>query len=223
MRTWTWGELKSNLQKMHGIETDQSYDEQELLDMANKAINKVESKIINLNQDYFLENEELAVVAGQASYDLPESIYASKLRRLFQTKGTTTKKLFRIKDLDATISNNSTQYLILNSATGRKIKLFPTPSEDSTIEIYFTRNARELTLSGGDSQLCDIPEYAHAVLAYMSYLVEFKDKSPTTPLAKQDYMEQIQEMTETLATGIDDEDNSIEPDAEFYLDSTGGY
>jgi hypothetical protein len=223
MKLWTWGELKGLVKRQHGIEIDTDYDEPELIEIANRAINKVESKIILLSQDYFITSESMAITSGQSQYDLPDDIYAKKIRLVQVEKDNKTMTLKRIRNLEEVSKKTGLKYLITNSPTGRKMSLFPTPEDNYQMNIWYTRNANRLEENLGDSQIIDIPEYIDAVIAYMAYLIEKKDKSPTTAIAKQDYMEIEKDMIAALAQGVDDEDTEIEPDMDFYIDSTGGY
>ena len=219
MQNLTWKEIRAIIQRKHGIEADDSFTEPELIEICNEGINKVESRIINLQADYFLTFDTIDVVAGQTQYDLPSDIYASKIRRMFyQPDGHTERKLYRAKNLDNMVDKYKMKYIVLNSATGRKITLNNTPEKDGVITIYYTRNANRFTEAGGENQVCDIPEYIDAVIAWMSYRIEWKDKSPTTQLTLAEYNNIINELTETLAVAYNDEDHSIEPDLDFHND-----
>lgn len=222
MELLTWREIKGSIQRKHGIEIDEAYDEQELIEMANRGIDKVEAKVITTNKDYFLDTDTIEVTAGQSEYDLPDNIYANKIRFLMkQLSSGSRKKVTRIKNLEditGICSGDEVRYLIVNKGAGRKIKFYPTPTTSFSLDIFHTRNATRFTVDGGDDQVCDIPEFATAVMDYMSYLIEFKDKSPTMEIAKNEYKESEKDMIDSLASGVDDEDNEIEPDIEFYKD-----
>jgi hypothetical protein len=230
MEFLTWGDIKSEVQKDHNIEGDPEYDEQELINMCNRAINRVEARIIGLQQDYFLTKAPVInVPAGDLEVAIPSDIYANKIRRVFwKTASYNKKRLYRatnIDDMEQEYANTGSyeefkklRYMILNDGTaGRRIVL--SYSRDaSEITIYYTRNANRFTLAGGDSQICDIPEYADGVIAYMKYLVEMKDKSPTVGATKQDYIDIMKELTDGLAQAVNDEDMMIEPDTEIFDD-----
>lgn len=225
----TWGDIKAEVQKDLGIEGDPDYDEQELVNICNRGINRVESRVIQLQQDYFLTKASpIAVTAGVLEYDLPDDIYANKIRRIFwEENGYNRKRLYRatnIDDMEEMQGGDSydytkkLRYMILNSNSGgRKITLSYSNS-DANITIYYTRNANRFTVTGGESQICDIPEFVDAVVAYMKYQIEFKDKSPTLSAAKQDYIEIMQELTHSLGQAVNDEDMMIEPDTEIWDD-----
>lgn len=224
MKLYTWGEIKGKVQRKYGIETDKSYDEDELIDMVNEAINMAEAEVLKLNQDYFLASTEIDAPAGQTEFDLPEGIFGMKIRRAWYQRENEQcpRRLFKAKNLDHLYNGSDMKYYILNNATGRKLKLSESTTLNGKIILYYTRNANRFTVEGGNSQVCDIPEFMDAVAAWMGYLVEFKDKSPTTQQAKNDYDRIIQNLIDTLADAANDEDNRIEPDTTFDDDHVGG-
>lgn len=228
MQYLTWGQIKTEVQKEYGIEGDPDYDETELVNMANRAINRVESRILQLQQDYFLDKTTIPVVNGTLEYNLPDDIYAYKIRRVFwEEAGFSTRRLYRATNIDDMEDRQNfgyyaydkkLRYMILNDAiNGPKITLSYS-NADATLIVYYTRNAARFTDTDGDAQVCDIPEFADAVIAYMGYLVEMKDKSPTVGAKKQDYIDIITELTSSLGQAVNDEDMMIEPDTEIYDD-----
>ena len=228
MQYLTWGEIKAEVQKDHGIEGDPEYDEQELVNLCNRAINRVESRVIQLQQDYFLSRTDIAVISGTTEYTLPSDIYANKVRRIFwKEDGYNPRRLWRatdIDDMERTSGYDSydhtkkLRYMIINnSLTGPAITLSYS-TIDATLAVYYTRNANRFNAQDGDGQICDIPEFADAVIAYMKYLVELKDKSPTVGATKQDYVDIMTELTSSLAQAVNDEDMTIQPDMEIYDD-----
>lgn len=211
----TWGEIKRQIQNKHGIEGDKDYPEQELIDIANKAINKVEAHIIKLQQDYFLTVHSINVLGGQLEYDLPNDIYAYKIRRVFLPKG---QPVYRAVNLNDMMDESKFRYQILNHSDGQRKLTLNKSIGDTTLKIYYTRNANKLTLLGGDGQIVDIMEYADAVMDRMSYMIEFKDKSPTVQLALNDYNESISDLTNSLAMSVNDENTEMEANTEFMDD-----
>lgn len=227
----TWGDIKAEVQKDHGIEGDPDYDEQELINLCNRAINRVESRVIQLQQDYFLVRANpIPVTSGVTEYDIPSDIYGNKIRRVFwNQEGYNRKRLYRatniddmeeMRDYSSYDYKKKLRYMILNDAVnGRKITLSYSDS-DANLIIYYTRNANRFTVTGGNGQICDIPEFADAVIAHMKYSIEKKDKSPTTVASKQDYIEIMEELTSSLGQAVNDEDTTIEPDSEIWEDHT---
>jgi hypothetical protein len=229
MEFLTWGDIKAEVQKDKGIEGDPDYDEQELVNMCNRGINRVEARILQLQQDYFITKADPIVITKDVlEYDLPSDIYSNKIRRIFwKQDGYNRKRLWRATDIDemeeqadygTNLYSRKLRYMILNSAaSGRKLTLNYVDS-DAELIVYYTRNSNSFTATGGDAQICDIPEYADAVVAYMKYVVDLKDKSPTTGASKQDYLEIMDELTSSLAVAVNDEDNEVELDTTIWDD-----
>lgn len=226
----TWGDIKQDIQETHGIETDASYTEQELINMYNKALTRVESHVIGLQQDYFLAKETIAISKDVLEYDLPTDIYAYKIRRVFiDQPGYNVRKVYKASNLDdmeitsryeSDYYGNSKKfrYIITNESAGQAKFTMSYVDEDANLIIYYTRNPKRLTITEGDAHICDIPEFADAIKAHMSYQIEWKDKSPTTAQTKADYIEIMGDLTRSLAVSINDEDNMIEPDTELFDD-----
>ena len=222
----TWGDIKQDIQETHGIETDASYTEQELINMYNKAQTIIESEVIKLQQDYFLAKTSFAVTKGITTYDLPSDIYGYKIRRTWwEESGLNKQKLWRATNLDdmereltyyQTNYNKKLRYIILNPSAGNAQLELSYSENDATIIMYYTRNPIKFTVNNGDSQVCDIPEFADAIKAHMSYQIEWKDKSPTLEHTKQDFKEMLSYLTNSLAVSVNDEDTMIEPDTELF-------
>jgi len=224
MKKWTWGEIKSFIKSKHDLENEE-IDEPELIQMCNSGINLVEAKVVSLQQDYFLAHKSITIDTNESEYELPDEIYATKIRRINATINNkyyhTVKQLRDLSDIPS-IKGGNFKYKIFSSSTGRKMKLFPTPVQSGKLDIYYTRNANRIELNGGDSQICDIPEFIDTVLLYMTMKVYEKDMSPMLQFAREEFRESKDLLTQTLSKGINDEDNEILPDLEFYEDITGG-
>jgi hypothetical protein len=226
----TYGELKSMLLKELDLEDEKFITEDELLNYFNTAIDEVESAIHTIYEDYFLHNETIGLVSGQAEYDLPEDIYAQKIRALLYNDNGT-KKYFvkRVKKLEETMwveNEDYYRYLILNSPqTGIKAKLFPTPQEtNNNLTIYYLRNAKRFE---EDTDVCDIPEFTHVIVQYVRWKCLSKEGHPQTQVALADLDRMRQDMIETLTARVPDEDNFVMMDTSFYIDfddwRRGGY
>ena len=140
---------------------------------------------------------------------------ATSMPPFIKLEGEVECKLPKAKNIDDLKFNTRRTYKIFNNATGRKLRLSFDPKVNGTLHIIYTRNTNKFTVAGGESQVCDIPEYVDAVKAWMSYEIEFNDKTPTVDYAKNDYDRQIQNLIASLAQAVNDEDNDIEPDTSF--------
>jgi len=225
MKQYTWEEIELHLENKHDIGNEFTTDE--LMEIVNEGINRAESRIVVLNKDYFLATTgSLAISTGISEYALPEDIYAHKIRRVMHTSSTGSYyPIKELRNLDDLYSQSKSQYKhkILNTDAGKVLKLYPSPVEDSTMEIYYTKNANRMTVAGGNNQVCDIPEFIDVVLKYCTMRVYEKDMSPLLNHAKSELLLAEKLMTDTLASGVNDGDNEIEVDTSFYDDSTGYY
>lgn len=109
------------------------------------------------------------------------------------------------------------RYFILNSVAGSpKILLSPTPTEaGSYLQIWYLRNANELVL---ESDICDIPEAVHYVMAYMKMKVMEKELHPNLAKAISDVEMQKAETIKTLSGMYPDNETTIEADTRIYDD-----
>jgi hypothetical protein len=96
----TYGEFRTALSQELDIEDETFVQPTELVRYFNKAIQKAESLIFTLHQDYFLTFDYLPLTAGQAIYDLPADIYAIKVRGIIYNNGSKRYALQRVREKD---------------------------------------------------------------------------------------------------------------------------
>jgi hypothetical protein len=236
MKFWTWKQIKEKVLRDLDLEGETFIQPSEMLGYANEAIDEVERQILTLCEDYFLSRGTISLVQGQELYDIPEDIYGLKIRQIIYRSGTEVWKLERLKNwhklgyYEQEKSNPSgTQhygYFILNSIPGRpQILMSPTPNESgSVIQIWYIRNARELTSDENDVEnVCDIPEAANYVISYIKMKCMEKEMHPNLQKAMMDLEQQKQDTLKTLADMYADNENEIEPDYRLYAEMTGRY
>lgn len=218
----TYGELKANLQKELDLEDETFVTPIELMKYANEAVEMISSSIHSIYEDYYKTEATISLVSGQALYDLPSDIYAQKIRHIHYndngTKNYEIKKVKQIKYLADIDQEDAYQYDITNSSSaGLKIKIYPTPQENSSnVTIYYLRNAKRFT---ADADVCDIPEFSSVLVQYMRWKCLSKEVHPDTDMAARDLERMRQEMVDTLTARIPDEEfNLIPMDASFYRD-----
>lgn len=187
----------------------------------NDAIRDCEGKIHSLYEDYYLSSANVALVTGTSSYDLPSDTYADKIRLLQYNDGSTKYNIERIRQIDKipfVQDNDFYTYIITNTAAaGHKIKIYPNSRETSStnVTVWYIRNAKELTL---DADICDIPEFINYVYAKVKLSIYLQEGNPMAQEAQSGVQLLEQEMIETLANRIPDDDNIIIPDSSFYDD-----
>lgn len=226
MRYPTYGELKERVEKELEIQDETFVSPTELLSYFNQAIDDAEQTIHTLYEDYFLTSENLALVIGQSEYDLPEDIYANKIRSVIYTKGTTSYEIERIRDMrkfkeiaieQISPSTDGYRYILKNpsGADGIKLVLYPASREtdSAAVTVWYLRNA---TRAETDSSVCDIPEFSSYVVQFVKVMVMTKEMHPGLPLAIQTLEYFRKQMVETLSEMVPDGANKIEMDLSLY-------
>ena len=168
------------------------------------------------------------MVAGQTEYDLPDDIYAHKIRKLVYSNSTSkTYTIYRVRgkevfeDIALTERFSSTEfyrYIIKNSTAGApKIYFVPTIRESdegaNLVRIWYIRNANRLE---NDTDVCDIPEFVHFVIAYAKQKCMEKEGTPILPFGENQVEKQRRLMIDTLKAMVPDGDTEIEPDFSHY-------
>lgn len=223
-KRFTWAEIKAKIRRDHDLESETFIREQELLDLANEAIDEAEAEIHSLYEDYFLDYTPITLVVDQEEYDLPDNIYAHKIRRVLYNNGSSVYTVNRIQDWKkfearSIAQNFSTsdlyQYFLVNqSVAAPKIFLVPKSREAGQfIEVWYLRNANRLA---ADDDICDIPEFINFVFRYMDVGIYRKEGHPNLGVAEGMLAHQRKLMQGTLAAMTPDAHNEIELDVSFY-------
>lgn len=227
MKFWTWSEIRTKVERDLDLESETFITPEELLGYANEAIDEVERQVLTLCEDYFLSRSTISLVSGTEEYSLPANIYANKIRQIVYRNGQDVWKIKRIRDWDKfsiyesekTNTSNSSYYgfFLLNSVAGApKLLLAPTPLESGPyLQVWYIRNANELCL---DTDVCDIPEAVHYVMAYMKVKCHEKDMNPNLGKAVADLALQREDTMKTLAEMFPDNENTLEADTRLYDD-----
>lgn len=143
MNYWTYSEILEKVQSDLGMEDEDFIKPSEWLGYCNAGIEEAEKIIHTLYEDYFLTYKKIALVNGTALYDLPDDIFANKIRGFVYNDGA---KIYDIKKFrerqkfakiadGMTYSSESDYYMyflinrINNSTPSTKIRLIPTAYE----------------------------------------------------------------------------------------------
>jgi hypothetical protein len=170
---WSFSEAFSKVK----MDTDTDEDDpdetfitlEEFIGYFNEAIKEAESDIHKIDEDYFLTRDFVLTVPGVSEYDMPENIFADKIRGVRFNDGTTKYAVKRIKraQMFSKIAaledpmNASADYwhYIRNDTPGqRKFVILPPSREISVIppmspvaafiQRWFIRNANSIPLPG---------------------------------------------------------------------------
>lgn len=224
---WTWSMIKQKVETDLDLQAEVFITDTELLAYANEAIREAEAEIHSIYEDYFLKREPLTLVNGQEEYDLPEDLYAHKIRRIIYKNGTKVYTIDRIQDWkkfeEYALENvNKTSleydYFLYNGVPGQpKILLAPPSKEDGAFAtIWYLRKANRLVEL---TDICDIPEFINFVLQYMKVRCNEKEQgNPNLQKSMLDLEQQRNQMTSTLASMVPDAKNTIEADYSAYAD-----
>ena len=224
---WTWAQIKAKMESELDMTEETFIDEDEFREYANDAIDIIEANIITLNEDYFLSRGEITFVNGTDKYDLPENIYAQKVRGIIYFSGTKIYPIKRIREYQKfmkyrtarfeTSSTDDYRYFIYNDTVGNPEIMFSPPAYESgaLAEIWYTRQANRLE-SGTD--ICDIPEFISYIFDYLREKAFFKKQAGSAKhvMAREDRDLSLQRAIDTLTNMVPDGDNEIEPDFSVY-------
>lgn len=227
MRYWTLGEVREKIESdLDLLEEPDILSPNELVGYLNDAIDTVEQHFIRLG-DYFLSvSTKIDLFDGQSDYDLPDDIYATKIRQILCDNEYIVRMVKDIRKIPVIADSigDTYKYLLINSyeTGGRpRIRLFPTPlqGEGQFLEIYYTRNANRILPDGGDAQVVDIPEAMLYIITFIKMRIYEKEKNYGMYQAyKEELAQHEQNLINALAARVDDEDNTIAPDTEIYTD-----
>jgi hypothetical protein len=229
MRYWTWGEIKEKIENEFDLKEEPDIlAEGELLGYLNDAIDACEQHFIKLGDYFYSISDPVTIVAGTKDYDLPEDIYATKIRQIICDGEYEIKRLKDIKNIPQLTQEPGSSYykykLINNPGSRPKIRLFPTPTSGGSLEIHYTRNAYRVNDEDGDDQEVDIPEAMLFIMEFIRMRVYEKEKQlQNVSDCKERLLKFEQMLIDALDAEVDDEDNTIEPDVEIYQDMVGSY
>jgi len=230
---WTLAEIRQKVQQDLDLEGEVFIQPTELTNYINQAIDEAEAEIHTIYEDYFLSDYFVPLVEGEKRYSLPEDIYAHKIRKIiFSDDQSKTYEVARIpesakfEDIALTERFRSTEfyrYLITNETIGNPTMYFVPairqndtgPSQDgvSKMRVWYLRNANRLQL---DTDICDIPEFVHFVIAYTKLRCLEKEMHPGTEYWANHTERQRRLMVDTLSNMVPDGETRVEPDMSTY-------
>lgn len=234
MEFFNYGVVRARVQRETDTEEESTIQPDELVDFGNKGIDIVEAEILKIDEDYYLDFADIALVSGTADYVLPANIYANKIRAVIYQDGSTIypiKKLRRKdKFLKLALSDQfntgslSLRFYIRNRATSSpRIVFTPVPTVSGSFpRVWFIRAATRIPLVSAGTQAAsdaidvDVMEFVSVVEAYMKMKIMFKEGDPRYPDAAIEFEALRKQMVETLSEMIPDDDTEMEQDLSFY-------
>lgn len=165
MKIWTLAEARAKVFDEDDLNDESFITPAEMVGYFNEAIDDAEAEIMTLNQDYFLTNHYLPLVAATSVYELPKNIYANKIRGLVFNNGTLIYEIPRLRrrNVFTTISDISQfgsadeyRYFLTNAAPGQaQLELAPTSRDNIDyaaayypVTLWYIRNANRIPIVG---------------------------------------------------------------------------
>lgn len=227
MKYWTFQEVKDKVRRDLGLQQEEFVTNDELMGYVNSAIDEAEAEIITIYEDYFLPPPaRIDIVAGQKEYDLPEDIYASKVRGIVYKDGTDIYQIKKFKprqdhfeyvELTDEFDDDNYHFVIYNGSPSIKpqFHIYPTPTRSVSegFRIYYLRNANRIESS---TDVVDIPEFVSFIIQYCKVRCYEKEGHPNLPIASQKLEFYRNQMVSTLTDMVPDGDNNIALDTDFY-------
>lgn len=228
---WTWGEILAKMKSELDLDEEDFVDDDEMREYANDAIDEAEALIHTLNEDYFLTkyptDEGVDFVDGQDLYDMPDDIYAMKIRKVIVYMDTLVYECSRLPTLEkflefrlARVYPNSNNYDIgyfVTNATSSdpRLQFSPVPTNGGKFEVWYIRNANRLE---DPEDVCDIPEFVRYVFDYIRERVCWKEAagSPKHQDSVQKCTETKQRMLNALQDMAVDGEDELPLDMSFY-------
>lgn len=81
MKIWTYGEAKTKILTDLDLQDESFVSPNELVGYFNEGLTEAESEITELNKDYLKTKYYVPFVIGTSLYDLPDNIFANKIRK----------------------------------------------------------------------------------------------------------------------------------------------
>lgn len=228
-KAWTWGQMWTSISEELEIADEDFVSKAKCREWANEGIDDAESLIHTLNEEYFLTYQApVEFEVGIDAVDLPDNIYASKIRSIIISNGRDAYELKRLTSLekfityrqsrlDTTLNKGPLVYFPVNESESAPRCMFSpaTTTDEWSYEFWYYRNANRLE---DDEDVCDIPEFTSYVFQWIRERVEWKRRAGSaTHRAAQVELERLRaQMMNTLKDMVIDGDNGIEQDLSHY-------
>lgn len=159
----TYSQLKLFVQNKLDIRDEDFIDDAELLEYTEEALKYCEAEIhkLNIEDQYFVSHATIALANGKFDYDLPSNIYGNKILRMLYSNGTFTTVMKRVTNSRryeqaedvrkyGIVTAGEYGYMLVNNdiRSGTKVRIYPTPTEASSVVTTTGNVAASTTLSG---------------------------------------------------------------------------
>ena len=230
---------------------DSVNQDEELRSYFNSGIRHIEAELVSMNNtDYFLTYEDRALIDGVSEYPIPDDCYGTKIRSLILMDATVTERngrmvitnkqyigkvsrlndrnKFELQGIDDDLPTSSGEpdgYFVINPRletenSSALIKLTPTPRGSLAMRIWYTRRANRML---GNDSIMDLPDpLRESLYSYVRFRIKNKTDMETDQAAWSEWRNNVKDISVGLNPQINDGENTIEPDLDFYLDFDSG-
>lgn len=226
----TYREIENKVRRETDTQSEKFVPDTELLDYVNEAIDFCESNIHTLGAEdnYFLKDTYLPMKMGQEIFELPEDIYASKIKGFVFEDNTSPYPIQRIRGeysytniafikANENYTNDYYKYIVKNPNAGEnsKIQLIPRAQETNPerLRLWYIRQANRMT---DFDSICDIPEFAEYIVKRVRFMIYYKEGNPLSTKAEDLMVREEKRMIDTLSNKVPDGDNRIIADFSHY-------
>ncbi len=142
MRIWTYGEARQKVERDLDLQGENFITPTEMLGLFNEGLENAGGEVNKINEDYFLTESSIPLIAGRNIYNLPPMIFAQKIRKVLYQNETLIYEMVRYRGLNEftdmsldrqfpTTLNTNYRYMIANpsSKSGYQMRIGPTPLE----------------------------------------------------------------------------------------------
>lgn len=195
--------------------------------LINRHVKKTHRKIINIYEDYFLAPLSVALDAADDYIDYPSDIYANKIKSIHFTWDLNSCEILPVKRFDRELIDSNVlngestspyrRWLSVDSATdGRRINLYPSSGETGTVNIWYIREATELS---NDTDICNMYEFCDYIIQCVKTAYYALDGDPRYKIEKSEELELERDLVNTLTNMNVGNDDTVIADYSHYEDS----
>lgn len=222
--SFTWDDIKTEIEAEYDLSEETFMSTTELLVHLNDAVRDVEKEIHTIPgaEKYYESPGTVSLTSGSDYGTKPTDIYDNKITLLYYNDGSNKYEIRPEKNLAFAQEKQSGEfytYRIENStASGTRIRFYPTPSETSTsnVKIFYIRKAAEVTAL---TDVIDVPQSARSFIK--QYIIDQAvNKERMTPDAPESAALKAErdKLVSILTNMIVDENNEVLADYELYQD-----
>ena len=176
--------------------TPRFYDDNDLIRWINEAIKDVARK-----SEFLQVKTTIAVTAGTSEYTMPADILRATVIQFVTTASPT--QVYKLQYVDIQSVDDfygmtpSTQgppvlYTLFGFPPNLKVTLYPTPSEDGTLTVYYYQGPDVIDTPSSDVAIPDT--WADLIGKYATYRALLKDRDPAWQVFKSIYDNDLADM-----------------------------